>query len=83
VTDEPDEKKKDEALASWPTPVYSDAPPRNLEQFAICKHCNTIRMDHIDDECLFDSTKFEAKVTKPTVILGTLNTEMLDDPKDR
>lgn len=76
-----DEKDKDAALASWPMPVYSDEPPRNLEQFAVCKHCNDIRMNHIDGKCLFDASLFEAKVTKPTVILGTLFTEKLDDPK--
>lgn len=56
-----DEKDKDAALASWPSPVYSDTPPRDLSQFAICKHCDAIRMNHVNDECLFDSTTFEEK----------------------
>jgi hypothetical protein len=58
VTDD----EKDAALASWPNPVYTeDRKPGSLEDFAICKHCNQIRMQHVDNQCLFDATTFEVK----------------------
>lgn len=59
------EEEKDAALASWPTPVYAPAPPSSLEDFAVCKHCNSIRRDHIDGKCLFDASMFEVKKEAP------------------
>lgn len=52
----------DEKLAGeprgWVTPVYMQK--QGLEQFAVCKHCDLIRRDHVGEEekCLFDASTF-------------------------
>lgn len=56
------DEERDAQLAQWATPVYRVDPPVNvLENYAVCKHCNDIRMNHIDGKCLFDVTQFEVK----------------------
>lgn len=46
---------------AWYQPVYGETPTlRRLEEFAVCKHCNQIRMNHVGEEekCLFDASTF-------------------------
>jgi molybdenum cofactor biosynthesis enzyme MoaA len=52
---------KQEEPLSWLQPVYGEKPTaKSLEQFAVCKHCNQIRMNHSGEEekCLFDASTF-------------------------
>jgi molybdenum cofactor biosynthesis enzyme MoaA len=53
-----------DAQSSWLRPVY-DKPvgAKELEAFAVCKHCDEIRANHAGEEqkCLFQSTTFEVK----------------------
>ena len=50
-------------LNDWPNPVYGEQQKESIEQFAVCKYCNEIRLNHSGDEqkCLFDSTTFVVK----------------------
>ena len=49
----------DVSSTSWLRPVYEEK-PESLEKYAICKHCNQIRMTHVGEEekCLFDASTF-------------------------
>lgn len=52
-----DEKLAGEPIP-WVTPVYLEK--QGLEKFAVCKHCDQIRMNHAGEEekCLFDASTF-------------------------
>ena len=49
-------------LNSWMVPVYAETPTaKGLEDYAVCKHCNQIRLHHVDGKCLFEATEFVVK----------------------
>ena len=50
-------------LNLWVVPVYQEEKKPNLYDYAICKYCNEIRMNHDEElKCLFDSSTFAQKI---------------------